>query len=150
MKAIKSAVFLSLIVIFLLPGCEKSSSVWVTYHKDRDGNVYLYDKTKIKKDLENRTVQVWAKQLYSDEGRTIELQSRIQDGLTIEGYDRLAYKICQYEIDCGKQGVTILSISHFDKDGKSLYFGVDKGERKMFNINPDSVSGSLFTEVCSR
>lgn len=150
MKAIKSVVFLSLMIIILLPGCQNSSSDWVKYKEDNDGNVYLYDKMKIKKDLENNTIQVWAKQLFSDEGRTIELQARIKDGLSIEGYDKLAYKICRYEIDCRQQGIIILSISHFDKDGKSLYFGTDKGEKKMFHIDPDSTSGSLFKELCAQ
>jgi len=148
MKAIKLMISLSFIFVLLFAGCQKSPSDWVQYKEDRDGNIYLYDKTKIKENAANNTVEVWAKQIYSDTGRTIELQSRIKDGLSIGGYDKLAHKICRYEIDCGKKGIRILSISHFDKDGKSLYFGVDKGEKKLFDIKPDSTSGALFNEVC--
>ena len=43
---------------------------------------------------------------------------------------------------------SILSIGHFDRDGKSLYFGVDKGEKKMFDIKPDSTAAALQKEVC--
>ncbi|MBN1471385.1 MAG: hypothetical protein JW925_06375 [Syntrophaceae bacterium] len=150
MKATTLIIFLSLTLIFLFAGCQKDSSDWVKYKADSDGNIYLYDKTKIKEDAANHTVEVWAKQIYSDQGRIIEVQSRIKEGLSIEGYDKLAHKICRYEINCEKKGVTILSISHFDRDGKSLYFGVDKGEKKMFDINPDSTSGALFKAVCSR
>ena len=148
MKSIRSVIFLSLIFVLLFTGCEKGSSDWVKYHEDDDGNVYLYDKHKVQADVANKTVEVWAKQIYSDTGRTIELQSRIKDGLSIEGYDKLTHKICRYEIDCGKKGITILSIGHFDRDGKSLYFGVDKGEKKMFDIKPDSTAAALQKEVC--
>ncbi len=148
MKSIRLVIFLSLISVILFAGCQKSPSDWVQYHEDADGNVYLYDQNRVKVDAANNTVEVWAKQIYSDVGGTMELQSRIKDGLSIEGYDKLAHKICRYEIDCGKKGIRILSISHFDKDGKSLYFGVDKGEKKLFDIKPDSTSGALFNEVC--
>jgi len=150
MHVMRLSVFLLLIAILFLTGCEHRSSDWVQYKSDSEGNVYLYDTTGIKKDTANNTVEVWAKQIYSDTGRIIELQSRIKDGLSIEGYDKLAHKICRYEIDCGKKGIKILSIGHFDKNGKSLYFGVDQGEKKMFNITPDSTSGALFSKVCTQ
>lgn len=148
MKSIRSIILLSLIVVFLFAGCEKGSSDWVRYHEDNDGNVYLYDRHKVQADAANNTVEVWAKQIYSDTGRTIELQSRIRDGLSREGYDKLAHKICRYEINCGKKGITILSIAHFDRDGKSLYFDADKGEKKMFDIKSDSTAAALQKEVC--
>ena len=150
MRVMRLGVFLFLIAILSFTGCEQRSSDWVQYKSDSEGNVYLYDTTRIKKDTANNTVDVWAKQIYSDAGRVIELQSRIKDGLSIEGYDKLAHKICRYEIDCGKKGIKILSISHFDKNGKSLYFGVDQGEKKMFNIAPDSTSGVLFNKICTQ
>jgi hypothetical protein len=136
--------------VFIFVGCEKGASDWVQYHEDADRNVYLYDQNRVKVDAANHTVEVWAKQVYSDTGRTIELQSRIKDGLSIKGYDKLEHKTCRYAIDCGKKGIAILSISHFDSEGKSLYFDVDKGEKKMFVINPYSPAAALQKEVCSK
>lgn len=150
MQVMRLGVLLWLMATLAFAGCEHRSSDWVQYHSDSDGNVYLYDQTKIKKDTAKNTVDVWAKQIYSDAGRVIELQSRIKEGLSVAGYEELTHKICRYEIDCGKKGIKILSISHFDKNGKSLYFGVDQGEKKMFDITPDSTSGALFNEVCTK
>ncbi|HNQ65805.1 MAG TPA: hypothetical protein PK842_03995 [Smithella sp.] len=150
MKALKSILCVLTLFVFVFAGCEKEASDWVQYHKDADGNVYWYDQNRVKVDAANYTVEVWAKQVYSDMGRTIELQSRIKDGLSMKGYDKLAHKTCRYAIDCGKKGITVLSISHFDSDGESLYFDVDKGEKKMFIINPGSPAAALQKEVCSK
>lgn len=150
MKTLKSILCVLTLFVFVFAGCEKGASNWVQYHKDADGNVYSYDQNRVKIDTVNHTVEVWTKQVYSDTGRTIELQSRIKDGLSIKGYDKLAYKTCRYAIDCGEKGITVLSISHFDSDGKSLYFDVDKGEKKMFAINPGSPAAALQKGVCSR
>jgi hypothetical protein len=124
----------------------------VKYKNDNDGNVYSYNKGNIKKESRNNTVQVqvWGKQVYSDVGRTIELQSRIKDGLSIEGYDKLSSKTCMYEIDCKKQSISILSISHYDKEGKVLYSDGDTSEKKWFDIKPDSTGDALQKEVCPK
>lgn len=150
MRKISSVIFLLFLVLLLIVSCEKSSSEWVEYKNDNDGNVYSYNKGNIKKEGRNNTVQVWGKQVYSDVGRTIELQSRIKDGLSIEGYDKLSSKTCMYEIDCQKQSISVLSISHYDKDGKVLYSGADTSEKKWFDIKPDSTGDALQKEVCPK
>lgn len=150
MKTIKTVISLSFVILFFVAGCEKSSSDWVKYKNDSDGNVYSYCKANIKNDIANNRVQVWAKQVYSGEGRTIELQSRIKDGLSVEGYGKLSSKTCLYEIDCRKNSIRVLSIIHYGKGDKVLYSGGDAEEKKWFDIKSDSTSGALFKEVCPK
>jgi hypothetical protein len=147
MKKIGSVISLSFLVLFLLAGCENSSSDWVKYKDDNDGNIYSYNKENIAKDSGNYMVQVWGKEGYSDKGRMKELQSRTKDGLSTERYEKLLQKNILYEIDCKKQMISILAIIHYDTDGKALYSGGTL-ERKWFNIKPDSTEWNLQKEVC--
>ena len=147
----KNNLFFSLfvIVLLLITGCGKSSSDWVQYKTDKDGNVYSYNKGSIKADSANNSVQVLAREIYSDVGKTIELQSRIKDGLSVEKYGDFSCKTCLYEIDCGKNSIAILTINHFDKDNKVIYAGGEAKEKKWFDIQPDSTADALKKEICS-
>lgn len=148
MKKNNLIVSLFVIVLLLITGCGKSSSDWVKYKTDKDGNVYSYSKGSVKVDSENNSVQVLAKEIYSDVGKTIELQSRIKDGLSVEKYGDFSYKTCLYEIDCGKNSIAILAINHFDKDNKIIYAGGETKEKKWFDIKPDSTADALGKEIC--
>jgi hypothetical protein len=147
MKKIGSVIFLLVLVFFLLASCENSSSDWVKYKDDNDGNIYSYNKENIAKDSGNYMVQVWEKQAYSDIGREKEIQSRKKDELSIKGYDKLLQKNVLYEIDCKKHMISVLAIIHYDTDGKALYSGGTL-ERKWLDIKPDSTGEALQKEVC--
>ena len=148
MKKIISVISLLLSVLFLIAGCENSSSDWVKYKTDKDGNVYSYSKGSMKVDSANNSVQVLAKEIYSDVGKTIELQSRIKDGLSVKEYGTLSSKTCLYEIDCKKGSIAVLAISHYDKDNKVIYAGGKTKEKKWFEIQPDSTGDALQKAVC--
>ena len=140
---------LCVLFLFLLTGCEKGSKQWVEYKTDPDGNVYSYDQKSLKKDAAQNTVEVWGKEKYSDTGRTVELQSRIKDGLSVDRYENLAEKVCLYVIYCKGQKMKILSINHYDKDGKVLLTTANVGEEKLFDIPPGSAADALKSAVCS-
>jgi hypothetical protein len=148
MKKNISVISLLFLVLFLIGGCENSSSDWVKYKTDKEGDVYSYNKGDIKVDSANNTVHVFAKEVYSDVGKTTELQSRIKDGLSIEKYDKLSSKTCLYEIDCKKHSIAILIISHYDQDGKIIYSDGETKEKKWFDIEPDSTGDALQKAVC--
>lgn len=143
----KKIIFL-LLALLVIAGCESGSEDWVKYRQDADGNAYLYNSADLKKDFANQTVQIWAREIYSDTGRTVELQSRIKDGLSVDGYQNLSYKTCLYEIDCRENKISVLSIGHYDHDGKAIYEGAETHEKTWFDIKPDSTSGTLQREVC--
>ena len=135
--------FLSFLVLFLLVGCNKSSDDWVKYNIDIDGNVYSYKKVNIDKDI----VQVWEKVVCSDKGREKEIQDRIKNGLSTEGYDKILHTQFLYEIDCKKQKKHILSMIQYDTNGKVLY-SVDIDKSGWSYISPDSYEETILKQVC--
>jgi uncharacterized protein YxeA len=164
MKKISSIIFLSFLVLFLLVGCDKSSSDntnknltnnvtrsssdWMEYSRSKDGDVYSYDKGNIKKGRGKHIVQVWEKEVYSDEGKEKLIQDMTQKGLATKGYEKLSYTITLYEIDCYNRSGGILSITHYDKNGVVLYNGLSSDEPKWEPIKLDSIWDTLRTKVC--
>jgi hypothetical protein len=116
---------------------------------DDDGNVYSYKKVIINKNGGNCIVQVWQKQIYSKEGREKKIQSRIKDGLSIEGYNKLSEQRVLFEIDCKKRRDQGLSLIQYDKDGNVLFsHDIDTNKRKWGYVTPDSYDEIVLKEVC--
>lgn len=147
MKRISLVIALLFAGIFLFVSCEKISYEWMKYDDDQDGNVFFYKKGDVQKDGEKHIVQVWGKEVYSEKGRKDELQSRVKDGLSNAGYDQLLYKKCLYEINCRQKKISILTIYHYNTDGKELYAG-GSNVRKWFDIETGSTGDKLHAEVC--
>ena len=147
MKIIRWVVVVLFTVLLLFVSCDKISYEWVKYHDDNEGNAYFYKKGKTTKDGDRHIVQAWVKEVYSTKGKEKELQSRINDGLSNQGYDKLSYKKCLYEIDCRKQRISILSISHYSTEDKILYSG-GSDIRRWFDIEANSTGDHLQKEVC--
>jgi hypothetical protein len=149
---------ISLLFLLLLVGCVSSSSNlvksedsndWVKFMNDDDGNVYSYKKVNIDKNGKNYIVQVWEKQIYSNEGREKEIQSRIKDGLSIEGYNKLSEQRILFAIDCKKRRDQGLSLIQYDKDGNVLFsYDIDTNKRKWSYVTPDSYDEIVLKEVC--
>jgi hypothetical protein len=146
MKKISSVISLSVLVLFLLASCDKSSSDWVQYQNDVNGNVRSYKKANDQKDVGNNMVKVWEKNFFSDKGRQEFIQYMIKRGHSTEEYDKLSYMVYLYEIDCDQQRIHILSVSQYDKDNKKFISG-DK-ESEWINIPPNSLGDSLQEKVC--
>jgi len=157
-KNICSVISLSFLVLFFLVGCVSSSSKlvksedgndWVKFMNDDDGNVYSYKKVNSDKNGGNYIVQVWEKQIYSNEGREKEIQSRIKDGLSIEGYNKLSEQRILFEIDCKKRRDQGMSLMQYDKDGNVLFsHDIDTNKRKWSYVTPDSYDEIVLKEVC--
>jgi hypothetical protein len=171
MKKISSVIFLSFLVLFLLVGCEKRESHlvrygddkdwlkteshlvkyggdkdWVKYNRDNDGNVYSYKKINIEQDKVKYIVQLWIKKVYSKKGKEKEIQSRIKDGLSTEGYDKLSHIVSLGDIDCNKQMKQTLSLTRYDSDNKILNSW--DYDRKWEYIVPESQGDKLRKKVC--
>lgn len=147
MNRARWVVILLFAVLLLYVSCDKISYEWVKYHDDNEGNAFFYKKGKTTKDGDRHIAQAWGKEVYSAKGKEKELQSRIKDGLSNQGYDKLSYKKCLYEIDCREQKISILSISHYNSDDKILYSG-GSDIRRWFEIETNSTSDHLRREVC--
>ena len=155
MKKISLFVSLSFLVLFLLVGCVKreahlvkygDDNDWVKYNRDNYRNAYSYKKLNIKKDGGNYIVQVLVKKVLSDKGREKEIQSRIKDGLSTEGYDKLSYIVSLGDIDCNKRMKQTLSLTRYDTDNKVLNSW--NYDRKWEYIVPESQGDKLRKKVC--
>ena len=166
MKNISSFISLSLLFLLLLVSCVNRESHlvksgdyndwvkkeshplkhgedndWVKYNRDNDGNAYSYKKGNIDKDEGKYIVQIWIKKVYSKKGREKEIQSRIKDGLSTKGYDKLSHIVSLGDIDCNKRMKQTLSLIRYDTDNKVLNsWNYDrKWEYIISNSNGDNV-----------
>jgi hypothetical protein len=146
MKKFGSVISLSVLVLFLLVSCDKSSSDWVQYQNDVNGNVRSYKKVNDEKDVGNNIVRVWEKNFFSDKGRQEFIKYMTSKGHPTEEYDKLSYMVYLYEIDCEKQRLHVLSVSQYNKDNKKFLSG-DK-ESEWIDIPPNSLGDSLQEKVC--
>jgi uncharacterized protein YxeA len=157
MKKISPIISLSFLVIFLLVSCVKRESHlvrygddkdWVKYNRDNDGNVYSYKKINIEQDKVKYIVQIWIKKVYSKKGREKEIQSRIKDGLSTEGYDKLSHIVSLGDIDCNKRMKQTLSLTRYDTDNKILNSW--DYDRKWEHIIPNSNGDNVREIVCKQ
>jgi hypothetical protein len=108
-----------------------SSYDWVNYGKDKDGNIRSYAKLKTEIEGGQYIVQVWDKKVYSDKGKEKEIQYRIQEGFSNEGYDKISTHEILWEINCKEPMTRLLRISDYDTNGETL---------RNFNLNVDNES----------
>jgi hypothetical protein len=146
-KKICSVIILSFFVLLLLVSCEKSSSDWVTYKYDNEGNVSSYMKGNVQKDDGNYIVQVSVKVIYSDKGREKFIQTMTENGISTKEYDKLSDRIYLKEIDCKNQKMKILSINNYDTNGK-VFGSRNYPEGEWEHIAPDSHRDALRKNVC--
>lgn len=147
-KKISSIIPLSFLVLLLLVSNVNSSSGWVRYLVDQDGNVYSYKKENIQNNGEKHIVQAWDKKVYSERSKGKEIQLRIEYGLPVEGYDKLSNEKILTEIDCKQKRKRVRSIIQYDMRGKILYsIAIDKSG--WHNIISDSTDEILLKKVCS-
>jgi len=147
MKKFGSVIILSFFVLLLLVSCEKSSSDWVPYQYDHEGNVSSYKKGNIQKDDGNYIVQVSVKEVYSDKGREKFIQTITENGVSTKEYDKLSYRIYLNEIDCKNKKLKILSINNYDTNGK-VFGSRNYPEGEWEHIAPDSHRDTLRKNVC--
>lgn len=148
MKKISSTISLSFLVLLLLVSNVNSSSDWVRYLVDQDGNVHSYKKENIKKNGEKYIVQVWDKKVYSEKSKGKEIQLRIEYRLPVEGYDRLSNEKILTEIDCKKKRKRVQSIIQYDTSGKILY-SIEIDKSGWHNIIFYSTDEALLKKICS-
>jgi hypothetical protein len=147
MKKIISVVSLSFLVLFLLVSNVNSSSDWVKYKTDNDGNVYSYKKGNIKH-LTKDIVQVLVKTVFSNEGKKYELEFLRENGLSnAEKYNSLSYEISLEKIDCKNDRSQFLSLTSYDTNDKTL-FPFSYKEPKWEDIIRGSMLDILRKKVC--
>lgn len=147
MKKVGSFISLSFLVLFLLVGCEKSSSDWVEYSMNDDGGIWLYNKKNITKSEGKDIVKVWTKWIFTDEEKEKTLKIVKNSGWSTEGWDKLSHRITSNKIDCKNKKVQLLSITDYDTEGKVLNNGNNE-ELEWVYIVPGSMGHILWEKVC--
>lgn len=147
MKPVHSVIFLPfLIILLLVTSVIGGSDEWVEYGRSTKGDIFLYNKVSIKhvtKDI----VQVWGKDVFSDEGRETYIQYMRKKGHSTEGLDKLSQSLTLLEIDCKKKRYWSLSMTEYDKDGNVLESSsTDKPDWSY--VVPDSRMDKLRKKVC--
>jgi len=145
MKKISSVISLSFIFLFLLVSNVNSSSDWVKFNTDDDGN--FYSKGNIGKSKGKYIVRVWYKKVYSEKGREKEIQWRKKGGLSTIGYDTLSETRYLVEIDCKTQMTNIVSVYDYNTNGEVLHFS-NYDDKDWSYPPPDSMGDYLQKTLC--
>lgn len=119
MKTFYSVLSLSFLIILQLVSPANGSGDWVEHWRSPKGNIFSYNTTSITH-ITKDVVQVWEREVFSDEGRGRQTRLMRKMELSPEGYDKISHALILYEIDCKKKMVRTLSFSHYDTDGKVL------------------------------
>jgi hypothetical protein len=136
MKKISLLICLSFVVISLLASCQKSSSAWVEYKKDKDGTIY-YKKIKTEKDSDKYVVQFKTKNIFSDEYKKEIIHSWEKHEKSIKGLNELSHDIDLFEMDCKKNRYRLLSSTIYNNYGEELY-STSHEKPKWNDIYPNS------------
>jgi hypothetical protein len=115
---------------------------WVINYTDTNGDIIFY---KIEHRIKN-VVQVWGRRVFSDEGRKEFIKDRIDNGLTVEGMDKLEHFNILYEINCDEKTDRVLSVVTYDTDGKVVSSSVV--ETTWEYIVPNSIGDTFRKKVC--
>lgn len=150
MKTIYSVIFLPFLLIILLVIPVNGSEDWIEYWRSPRGNIFSYNMVSITDNNVSITqdiVQVWEREVFSDEGKARQIRLMEKMELSPEGYDKISHILILYEIDCNKKMVQKLSFIHYDTDGKVLLtHSPDEPDWKY--IVTDSVMDTLREKVC--
>lgn len=147
MKKIGSVICLSFIFILLYATTIIAASDWVQYDVDHEGNVYLYKKWSIDKELASYIMPVCDKWIYSDQGRNTYMQLLKRRGRSTDGYDKLSYDILFSEIDCKNNRHRTIYTLIYDMDNKEIDSSANK-TLEWIDIVPGSPRDSLRKAVC--
>lgn len=120
------------------------------YATDPEGDHY-YASIRSDSASTNR-VEVWSRLVYSDEGKRIYLQKRKQNGMFVDGFDRLSQRTTRVELECGskKKEYAVIEVFEIARDGKTLDYA-RTGSTKNWDAVPEgSYLDKLAGVACPR
>jgi hypothetical protein len=125
---------------------------WIYYGTTEDGNQYYYDEISIvyvSPYVSPKIVKVWEKIKYSKTGKDAIIQMNKENGLSIDGYDKLDSIIFLKEVDCINNTYKIIKIVDYNDEGKMLD-DIDYPNPKIRQILPGSMGEKLLMKVCKK
>jgi hypothetical protein len=141
---ILSMVFGILVTLGLSPYAQGRDWVCFDPQKDVKECTTFYDKNDIK-DLSDDLLGVWVKALVTKEEKKDYLEKRIKEGKSNKGYDKLAYALFEFDINCQDKLYRVLSQGDYDENDVRLeaYLTPFAGWQKK-----DSYTEPLFGRLC--
>jgi hypothetical protein len=138
-------IFLSFLVVLLLVN-PVSGSDWRPLGT-RNGNIVSLDKKSVKHTA-NNVVRYWMKLTLCDDSKREILHSRLEDGLSNEGWNKLSYGVSVNEINCQARQTRGELLSLYDADGNQLYHQEISGDWSL--IEPDTGPDLIQKLVCEK
>ena len=117
-KNMLRGLFVCLTVFCLLGGyasARAEETVWQLLHSEPEYSDFYYNKGMVTRSGEG-ILTIWAKVVYGAEGRKEMLAGHEKD----KDYQRLAYTLYQYDINCATKQSRIQQIVHYDDKGKKI------------------------------
>jgi len=145
MKKTSSVIYLLFLILFLLAGCERSSSDWIKYNTDIDGNVHSYKMDNYEEDGKI-SVQVWRKTVLSEKGKKKEIQFLTNNGVSTKGFDKLSEIQSTNEIDCEKKMGHLVNVSYYDTNHHILY--AENNNNGTEYVIPNTNDENLLKIIC--
>jgi hypothetical protein len=124
---------------------------WVLYVEIGDGSKEYYDKATITRPSKD-SVKVATKLMLSDKQKQRVIEAGAKDGLPAKDLEKLSYLQSVYVINCVRKQFQVLSIAHYDVDGK-LVRSDDRPEDMQLEwdqIPPNTVVDHLQNAVCPK
>jgi hypothetical protein len=122
---------------------------WVSIGGDTQGTKWFYDR-KTLKILPNNIIKVWYKEVYSDEGRKMIIQRRVERGLEVKAYQSLRYTLNLLQINCITRERRLMATSDYPTKGVALQsYAYEYQPSEGWNsMSPDSIGNTLYKAVC--
>ena len=117
-KIMQRGLLVCLTVCCLLAGYASSRAEeagWQLLHSEPEYSDFYYNKGMVARTAEG-ILTIWTKVVYGAEGRAEMLAGREKDN----EYQRLAYTLYQYDINCATKQSRIRQIVHYDVKGKKI------------------------------
>ena len=139
-------VIFSAFMLFLVMVNPVSGSDWRPLGT-RNGIIISLDKKSIKHTADN-VVRYRMKLTLCDDSKREILHSRMEDGLSNEGWSKLSYGVSLNEINCRDRKTRGEMLYLYDAEGKQIYYQQISGEWSF--IEPDTGPDLILKSVCEK
>jgi hypothetical protein len=116
----KKGIFLCLVLgLLILSAATAGAADWVLYVETGDGGKEYFDKSSIVR-LSADSVKVMTKLILSPQQKQVVVDAGVKDGLPAYELERTHYLQSYYAINCTRKQFQVLSIAHYDTNGKQI------------------------------
>lgn len=144
-KILTLSMTLLFVLLFYFTAFASVNWYWIT--SDNYASLYI-DANKISyTNINNKKytyIRVWSKVEYNEEGTKKELNKRINEGASIDGYENLSYKIqlIEFAFNDDMKYMRLLSSADYTTDGTVLDSQYDDNA-KFYPVIPESIGERL-------